>query len=174
MQFRTHRAGMFFGLALALLVPALPASADPKIALLDSRRAVFSSNGGKEVEKTLTQLQAKKKSELEPRNATCKKQQEDIESQRFVLSEDALRDKMIEAQSCQRDLERDFQSAQDELKVQQSKLMAPLMRKLEDAVKEIGKAKEFDLVLDRTTPGVLYASDALDITEIVIKKLNGN
>ena len=41
-------------------------------------------------------------------------------------------------------------------------------------VKEIGRDKGFDLVLDRSTPGVLYSTDTLDITELVIKKLNGN
>ena len=41
-------------------------------------------------------------------------------------------------------------------------------------MKEIGKDKGFDLVLDRSTPGVLYSTDSLDITDLVIKKLNEN
>jgi outer membrane protein len=81
---------------------------------------------------------------------------------------------MIEFQSCQRDLERDFQGAKDELAVQNRKLLAPLAKKLEEAVKEIGKSKGFDLVLDRSTPGVIYSTDSLDITELVIKRLNEN
>ena len=174
MQFRTHRAGMLFVLALALLVPAPPASAETKIALLDSRRALFSSNGGKEVEKTLSELEQKKKAELEPRSGRCKKLQEDIEAQRFVLSDEAIQERMIEFQSCQRDLERDFQSAKDELAVQNRKLLAPLAKKLEEVVKEIGKSKGYDRVLDRSTPGVIYSTDSLDITELVIKRLNEN
>jgi len=174
MQIRTRRAGMSLGLALALFIPALPALADFKLALVDQRRALLSSEGGKAAEKTLSQLQDKKKKELEPRSGACKKMQEDIEAQRFVLSEEALQEKMIEFQSCQRDLERDFQAAKDEMAVSERKLLAPLAKKLEEAVKEIGKAKEFDLVLDRSTPGVLYAPDSLDITDLVTKKLNEN
>jgi outer membrane protein len=174
MQIRSHRAGMFFGLALALFVPALPASAEFKLAVVDQRRALLSSVGGKAVEKTLTQLEEKKKSELEPRSGRCKKLQEDVEAQRYVLSDEAIQEKMIEFQSCQRDLERDFQSAKDEMAVQQRKQLAPLVKKLEEAVKEIGKSKGFDLVLDRSTPIILFSTDALDITELVIKRLNEN
>ena len=174
MQIRNHRAGMFFGLALALFVPALPAAAEFKLAVVDQRRALLSSEGGKVAEKTLSELEDKKKKELEPRSAHCKKLQEDVEAQRFVLSEEAIQERMIEFQSCQRDLERDFQGAKDELAVQNRKLLAPLAKKLEEAVKEIGKSKGFDLVLDRSTPGVIYATDSLDITELVIKRLNEN
>ena len=45
----------------ALNVPALPASADFKLAVVDQRRALLSSESGKTVEKSLTQLEEKKK-----------------------------------------------------------------------------------------------------------------
>jgi len=174
MQIRTRRAGLSLGLALALFAPALPAFADFKLAVVDQRRALLSSEGGKAAETTLSQLEDKKKKELEPRSSRCKKLQEEVEAQRFVLSDEAIQERMIEFQSCQRDLERDFQAAKDELAVQNRKLLAPLAKKLEEAVKEIGKAKGFDLVLDRSTPGVIYSTDSLDITELVIKRLNEN
>ncbi len=174
MQVRTRRAGLSLGLVLALLAPALPAFAEVKVAIVDTRRAVISSEGGKAAESTLSQLEDKKKKELEPRSGKCKKMQEDIEAQRFVLSDEAIQERMIEFQSCQRDLERDFQAAKDELAVQNRKLLAPLMKKLEEAVKEIGKDKGFDLVLERSNSGILFSTDSLDITDLVIKKLNDN
>ena len=173
MFFRTRSAGLHLGLALALLVPALPAAADFKLALVDRQRALLSSDKGKEAEKTLSGMQDKKKKELEPRSNQCKKLQEDAESQKFVLSDDALQEKAIEFQRCQRDLERDFQAAKDELVVQQQKLLAPLAKKLEEVVNALGKEKEFDLILDRSTPGVLYAPDTTDVTDLVIKRMNG-
>lgn len=171
---RIRSAGLHLGLTLTLFVPALPAvAADFKLALVDRQRALMASEKGKEAEKTLSQLQEKKKKELEPRSNQCKKLQEDAESQKFVLSDDALQEKAIEFQRCQRDLERDFQAAKDELVVQQQKLLTPLAKKLEEIVTALGKEKEFDLVLDRSTPGVLYAPDGLDVTDLVIKRLNG-
>ena len=38
-------------------------------------------------------------------------------------------------------------------------------------MKEIGKSKEFDLVRDRSTPGVLYSTEALDITDEKLKEI---
>jgi len=173
MDLRVRTAGLRLGLALSVLLPALPAAADFKLALVDRQRALISSDKGKEAEKTLTQLQDKKKKELEPRSTQCKKLQEEIESQKFVLSEDALQQKGMEAQRCQRDLERDFQAAKDEIVMQQQSLLGPLAKKLEEVVTALGKEKEFDLILDRSTPGVLYAPDTTDVTELVIKRLNG-
>jgi len=169
---RIRRAGLTLGLALSLLAPALPAAADFKLALVDRQRALIASDKGKEAEKTLTDLQDKKKKELEPRSDKCKKIQEDAESQKFVMSDEAMQEKQIEFQRCQRDLERDFQAAKDELVVQQQKLLAPIAKRLEEIVSAIGKEKSFDLILDRSTPGVLYAPDALDVTDLVIKRLN--
>lgn len=168
----TRRAGLHFGLALAMFIPALPAAADVKLAIVDRQRALIASDKGKEAEKTLTQLQDKKKKELEPRSNACKKIQEDTESQKFVMTDDALQEKAIEYQRCGRDLERDVQAAKDELVVAQQKLLQPIAKKLEEVVNAIGKEKQFDLILDRSTPGVLYAPDALDVTDLVIKRLN--
>ena len=69
MQTRIRRAGTSLGLALALLVPALPAAAEFKLAVVDQRRALLSSEGGKAAESTLSQLEDRKKKELEPRSA---------------------------------------------------------------------------------------------------------
>jgi outer membrane protein len=173
MQFRIRRAGLHLGLALSLFVPTLAAAADFKLAIVDRERALLSSEKGKEAQKTLSQLQDQKKKTLEPRSTQCKKVQEEAESQKFVLSDDAMQEKAIEFQRCQRDLERDFQAAKDELVVQQQKLIAPLAKKLEEVVTALGKEKEFDLILDRSTPGVLYAPETTDVTDLVIKRLNG-
>lgn len=173
MLFRIRNAGLHLGLALSMFLPALPAAAEFKFALVDRQRALLSSDKGKEAEKTLSQLQEKKKKELEPRSNQCKKLGEEGEAQKFVLSEDAMQEKAIEYQRCNRDLERDVQAAKDELMVQQQKLLAPLAKKLEEVVTALGKEKEFDLVLDRSTPGVLFAPEGLDVTDLVIKRLNG-
>ena len=90
-----------------------------------------------------------------------------------MLAEEALQQKAMEIQRCQRDLERDFQAAKDEIVMQQQSLLGPLAKKLEEVVTALGKEKEFDLILDRSTPGVLYAPETTDVTELVIKRLNG-
>jgi len=169
---RLRRAGLPLGLLLAFSVPALSSAADFKLAMVDRQKALISSDKGKEAEKTLSELQDKKKEELEPRSEKCKKIQEDAESQKFVMTDEAIQEKAMEFQRCSRDLERDVQAAKDELVVQQQKLLTPIAKKLEDVVNAIGKEKSFDLILDRSTPGVLYSPDALDVTDLVIKRLN--
>ena len=163
---------LLLGSLFCLTLPASGAAADFKVGFVDRQRAVFSSTVGKEAEKTLSSLQEKKQSEVEPQQAKCKRSQEELEAQRFVLSEEALQERMIELRRCERELEREIQAARDEMAVEQQKQLAPIVKKFEESIKDLGKSNNFDLILDRSSPGVLYFQDGLDITDLVIKRLN--
>ena len=45
---------------------------------------------------------------------------------------------------------------------------------MEKALEEIGKDKDFTVILEKASPGVVYAHDSVDITDLVIQKLNDN
>jgi len=51
-------------------------------------------------------------------------------------------------------------------------MLSPLVKQFGETLQEIGKDKEFSLILDRSSPGILYMEDALDITELVVDRLN--
>ena len=160
---------------LALCWAAETAAAeDLKIGFVDQRRAVYNSDSGKRAEKTLTSLLEAKKGEIKPREDELKKLLEDFESQKFVLSKDALTEKQIELEKRRRDLERDRTAAEEEMQIEQRKLLAPLVEQFSKAVEEVGKEKGFDIIMDRSSPGILYYQDALDVTDLVIKRLNSN
>ncbi|MCP4003302.1 MAG: OmpH family outer membrane protein [bacterium] len=173
MRILNFRTWVLLGTFLGLLAPVSDAAAEVKIGFVDQQRAVMSSTAGKEAEKTLTGLQKAKMDEVNPLREECKRMQEELEAQKFVLSKEVLQERGIEFQRCTRDLERSVQAAQDELSIQERKYMAPLIKQLEESVRSIGKKNKFDLILDRSSPGVLYFPDALDITDLVIKQLNG-
>jgi outer membrane protein len=59
-----------------------------------------------------------------------------------------------------------------QLKIDQGRLEAPLIAKLRDIVQEIGKEQGFTLILDRSTPGLVYTREALDITNQVTARFN--
>jgi outer membrane protein len=159
-------------LVAVLLAPAFASAEDLKIAFVDARRCVSGSKQGKAAKDQLDKVSEQKRSELKPREDELKRLTEEFESQRFVLSKDALQEREIDLLKRRRDLERDFQAAQEELEIEQRRVMDPLLRDVRAAVQKVGETKGFTVILERGSPGVLYFEDGLDITDLVIQRLN--
>ena len=162
------------GALASLLVPSMALAADVKIAFVDQRQAIISSARGREAEKILAELAAKIQGELEPQQEDIRRLGAELEAQRYVLTPDAIEERRLDLVKRGRDLDREVQEAQEELQFEERKMLAPLVREFGEAVKEIGKDRDFSLILDRSSPGVLYLEDALDITELIVKRLNEN
>ncbi len=165
-----NRAGLIL-LAAAILAPQAYA-ADLKVGVVDSRRAMVSSKEGRSAEKVVSGLVDKMKKRIEPKDNELKRLGEEFESQRSVLSPEALEERRLDLVKRQRDLERDMREAQDELEIENRKLMQPIIKKVDEVLKKIGKDKGFTVILEKGTPGVLYFQDSLDITDLVIQGLN--
>ena len=56
--------------------------------------------------------------------------------------------------------------------LEQVRLLQPVEKQVIQAIQEIGKEKGFSVILDRGAPGVVYHRDSLDITDLVVKRLN--
>jgi outer membrane protein len=172
MWMRVSRSWMAQVVALGLVMPGLAASADFKVGFVDQQKAILSSKEGQVAEKTLSDLAQKKQKELEPKQQELQRLGEELESQKFVLSKEVLEERRLDVMKRQRDLEREVQQAQEEIQIEQRRLVSPLAKRLGEVIQAIGKEKGFSLVLDQSSPGVLYSDGGLDITELVIKKLN--
>ena len=168
---------LVIGVALAILagisVPA-PAAAqgDLKLAVVDARRALISSNEGREAEKKLKKMMDRKKKEIEPMEAQLRREEEEFESQKYVLTNRASEERQLELIKQKRDLERHMREAQDDLELEQRKLMQPMVEKVEKALGQLGKEMGFTVILEKSSPGVLYTAETLDITDLLIQRLN--
>ncbi len=159
-------------LAAAMMVPVLASAQGLGVAIVDSRRAAANSKEGKAAEQQLKDLSSRKRDEFMPKEEKLKRAREEYETQRFVLSKEALQEREIEIVKLRRNMERDLEEAQEEMAIEERKLMQPILRKILRAVKEVARAQGYQVVLERSSPGVLFFSDDLDITDLVIAKLN--
>ena len=172
---RIHRFSFQIAiLTFAGLLLAGPAAAaeSVRIAVVNQQRALASSNEGRAAEKALKSLMQTKRTELEPLEQELKRQQEEFESQKYVLSRSALEERKLDLLKRQRDLERSMREAEDDLEIENRRLMQPLVKRIEQALSEIGKEKDFTVILETKSTAVLYAEESIDITDLVIKKLN--
>lgn len=169
--------GFSFQIAIAIFAGLLltgPAAAaeSVRIAVVNQQRALASSNEGRAAEKALKSLIQKKRTQLEPLEQELKRLQEEFESQKYVLSRSALEERKLDLLKRQRDLERSMREAEDDLEIENRRLMQPLVKRIEQALSEIGKEKDFTVILEIKSAAVLYAEESIDITDLVIRKLN--
>ncbi len=96
----------------------------------------------------------------------------EFDAKQFVLSDDARFQKSLDLQELRNEIENKQKHLQGQLEVDRERLVAPLRTKLVGIVEEVGRSEGFTLILMRNAPGLMYAREALDVTDLVIAKFN--
>jgi outer membrane protein len=162
---------LFFGLALALAAASAQAQ-DTKIAIVDVDQAINATDQGKKAREELQGKQKQAESQLKPLLDKGKALATEIQEKRFVLSEDALRQKQLDLAEIQSDLRAKGAELEGQFKVDYERIVGPLRTKLVEIIAEVGKEQGYTIVLERATPGLIYAKEALDITDLVVQRFN--
>lgn len=164
--------------SVALLCLALPLAAlaqDVKIAFVDREKALFSTEQGKKARAELQSKVTAAKSQLQPMADELQKLQAEIESKKFVLSQEALRDLQAKSLELQNRYESKGKELENQLKIDQARLVAPLEDKLKATIEAVGKEQGYSLILERQVPGLIYyAREAHDITDAVVSRFNAS
>jgi outer membrane protein len=161
-------------LSLLLLATPLAASAqEVKIGFVDREKALFSTELGKKARAELQSKVAAAKGQLQPMGEEIQKLQQEIEAKKFVLAPEALRDLQAKALELQNRYESKGKELENQLKIDQARLVAPLEDKLKATIEAVGKEQGFSLILERQVPGLIYyAREAHDITDAVVSRFN--
>ena len=86
---------------------------------------------------------------------------------------DAVKDvKQQEIQDLQQRIQTFQQTAQDKFQQKKEELYSPILKKAEDAIKQVAKENSYAYVFDTSAGAVIYAQDSDDLMPIVKKKLN--
>ncbi len=175
MRIRSLRTGLALAALAGLLAPAAALAQvtnGSRVAFVDLRKAVFNSKEGRAAQEQFAKLEEAKFAELRPRRDQLRQLEEEYEKQKYVLSPEALQDRRLEIVQLRRGLERDLRAAEDDLQIRQVQLLQPIQKKIADVVQSVGKDRGFTMIVDRSTQGLLYYQESLDITDLVIEKLN--
>jgi len=85
---------------------------------------------------------------------------------------DAVKEvKQQEIQDLQTRIQQFQQSAQDKLQNKKEEIYSPILKKAEDAIKEVAKASGYAYVFDTSAGAVIYAQDSDNLMDMVKKKL---
>ncbi len=168
------RLTICFGGVSLILFWALPLwSAEPlKIAYVDMQKALNFCEAGKEAKKQMVAEVEKVQKILAGRQKELERLKEELERRGMVMSEAVRREKEREYQIKLRDFQRLQNDYQDELRRKDRELTEKILKDLEIIVKKIGEEGKYTMILERNQPTIIYISDALDLTEEVIKRFD--
>jgi len=158
-----------FVLAFAAATMAMPAqSADIKIGVVNLARLVVSSPQAKRARETMESKFTARKDELESKQETFRADVERLKRDGQVMSESA-REKL---ESQIRDQQRRLKLLQDEynedVQLAEKKEMSSLREDIRVVIDDFAKSEGFDLIVG---DAILFASDKVDVTDQVLKKL---
>jgi len=161
---------------VAVLVGVLMAQAaqaqENKFAYIDAQRLLLESIPGKEAAGQMEKLQKDKQAQLEKLETSIKKLGEQLAAKTPAMSEKAKNDLEDQYQRQLRDRERFLKDAQEELRKKEAALIKPIRDDLDKIIDDYGRKNNIDLILDVKAPGVIYASDRIDITAAILDLYN--
>jgi outer membrane protein len=158
--------------ATMILAAALPAAAQTKVAVIDVQRVVSESDPGKEALQQLKTLQDAKVAEGQTLQQEINALQEQLNKQRFTVSEDKLAEMSKQLENKNIAMRRFEDDAKRELEDARRKQLGGLEAKILPIINAIGQEQGFTLIFNKFQSGLVYADEAVDITDEVIQRFN--
>jgi outer membrane protein len=145
---------------------------DAKIAYIDAQRLILESAPGKEAAGKMEKLQKEKQAQLDKIELTIKKLAEQLSAKSPAMSEKAKADLEDQYQQELKNRERFLKDAQEELRKKEASLIKPIRDDLDKIISDYGKKNALDIIFDSKMPGLIYASDRIDITKPILDIYN--
>ena len=139
------------------------------VGFVDLQRTLNETKVGKAAKKRLEQNKAKKQGELDKKQRSLQKAAAELDKQRIILKPEKLQERERELQGKYVKLQETYMQLQQSLVAQEAELVKEIFAKAAPAIKQVGKQKGLSMVVDKTM--VLWATDALDITNAVNKRI---
>lgn len=168
--FKSLAAGA--GLIVAGAVPAINAQDVPKVAVINVVQLLEDSDAGKKGIEDLKTLQKKKTDERSALQQTVQDLRARITEGKFSLAEDKLADLEKELEDKLIALQRFNDDANRELQTEQEKMLLAIQNQVMPIINAVGKENGYTMIFNKFESGLVYADDAVDITDEVMVRLN--
>jgi outer membrane protein len=157
----------------ALAIPALAQSSAPmRVAVIDVNKVLSTSAAGKAAAAKLKQVQDQKMAQGQKMDEEIRALDNEINTKKISLSEEKLADMQKQLSDKKIAMQRFAQDADRELGEARDRVMQDLNTKIMPVVDQIGKEMGLAAIFNKYESGLIYASDAIDITDVVVKRFN--
>ena len=157
----------------ALCAPVFAQTAAPaRMAVIDVQRVLNTSVAGKAAQDRLKKMQDDKMTRANKMQEDMKALDTEINTKKLSLSEDKLADLQKQLADKKISMQRYAQDADREIGEARDRELQALEVKIKPVIDSIGKEMGIAAIFNKFESGLVYASDAIDITDMVIKKFN--
>jgi outer membrane protein len=171
---------LFSATILSLVAAAMArplAAQEIKLGIVDYEKTVRAYVGYADIEAQFERQRESWNQELDRRSRELKAMEEDFRAQQLMLSDEKKRDKLVELETQQRELERYYQQIfgpGGEAARKNEELLQPILDKVLAIVQELGEQEDFRAIFDSSSTGIIYAEPGVDLTQKVIDRLNAS
>jgi outer membrane protein len=156
----------------ALAAPMFAQNTPARVAVVDVQKVLTQSTAGKAAYEKLKKMQEDRLNKAKQMDEEMKKLETDLNTKRISLAEDKLAemskqlaDKKIAMQRYAQDADREIGEARD-------RELQALQVKIEPVIDALGKEMGLALIFNKFESGLVYASEAVEITDTVIQRFN--
>jgi len=158
--------------AALVLAAALPAAAQSKVAVIDVQRVVAESDPGKEAIQKLKVVSDAKVQEGQTLQQEMATLQEQFNKQRYTVSEQRLAEMTKELEDKNIAIRRFEDDAKRELEEARRRELGGLEERILPIINQIGQEEGITVIFNKFQSGLVYADEAVDITDDVIRRFN--
>ena len=148
--------------------------AEMKLGYIDSNRIMSEFDDVRDIQVELEKEQRKLESEYNGMISQLDSLKQVFERQRLLMSDSRREEKQNELINIERNIQ-EFQlkkfGPEGEIFRKQSQLLAPVLEEVDAAIKVVASQRGYDYVFDAVSGAIVYALDAHDLTEQVLKEL---
>lgn len=156
----------------ALASPMFAQSATGKVAVINVQKVLADSAAGKASYERLKKMQEDRVARAKSMEDEIRKLESDLATKRLSLSEDKLQEMSKQLADRKINMQRFAQDADREIGEARDKELMALEQKIKPVIDVLGKEMGLAAIFNKFESGLVYASDAIDITETVVKRFN--
>ncbi len=138
-----------------------------KIGLVDLQRVMVESKRGQQVLAKLKEERDAKQREIDEKEKEIRQMEANLEKQREALSETARKQRERTIRRRQRDLRRAVEDINRDFSEEERDLRDRLIKEIATVVRSYGKENGYVLIMEVRAGGVMYGSEAVDLSKEV-------
>ncbi len=159
---------VFLITGISLLLLAGIASAAEMIGFVNTREVLFSSAAGKKAKEEMEKLKDKLTLQVKGSATDLQKLNEEMEKQKTVLSETALKSKQAELQDKYNKHQLLIKGADEELRSKEEEVVSPMLKEIQKIIDAIGEKEKYTAIFDTSAGNVLFKNSKHDLTKRVL------
>ncbi len=158
--------------AWAQQVPKAAEAPKLPLAVIDVNVLVQDSAAGKEAISRMKKAQDEKVAQRKKLTEEAEALQKQLETQRVTLSDAKIAELQKQIEDKGIALRRFDDDAQQQLQEAQKKELEALEKQIMPIIQEVGREMKFQMIFNKFQSGLVYADEAVDITDQVLRRFN--